>query len=105
MRSIKDKAFGQGAIANITHDHLDYHKTFKEYLNVKELFDDLSKSGFALSNIDDKNGRYILQNCVQKNTVMLYYSCRFQGKNHENNLDGLVLKINGKDLLQGCRLF
>ena len=91
----------EGAIlTNITHDHLDYHKTFKEYLNVKkELFDNLSKSAFALSNIDDKNGRFILQNCVAKKfSYALKTPADYKAKIIENNLDGLVLKINGKDL-------
>ena len=91
----------EGAIlTNITHDHLDYHKTFKEYLNVKkELFDDLSKSAFALSNIDDKNGHFILQNCsAKKYSYALKTPADYKAKIIENNLDGLVLKINGKDL-------
>jgi len=55
--------FAGGIFTNITHDHLDYHKTFDEYLKVKKkFFDDLPANAFALSNADDRNGNYVLQN-------------------------------------------
>ena len=59
--------FKGGVFTNITHDHLDYHKSFKEYLKTKKkFFDDLPTNAFALSNIDDKNGKIILQNTRAK---------------------------------------
>ena len=55
--------FAGGIFSNITHDHLDYHKTFAEYIRAKKLFfDSLSKEAFALTNADDKNGRVMVQN-------------------------------------------
>ena len=59
--------FKGGIFTNITQDHLDYHKTFKEYLNAKKMFfDNLSNSSFALTNIDDRNGEFMVQNCNAK---------------------------------------
>ena len=63
----------EGAIfTNLTHDHLDYHKTFAEYRDTKKkLFDDLPKKAFALANMDDKNGLVMLQNTTRlRNTPM-----------------------------------
>lgn len=90
-----------GAIfSNITHDHLDYHKTFDEYIRVKKkFFDDLSSSAFAISNADDKRGEVMLQNTSAKK---LYYalksSAHFKGKILENALTGLVMLINDKEV-------
>ena len=90
QKRIKHLNFEGAILTNITHDHLDYHKTFKEYLNVKkELFDNLPKSAFALSNIDDKNGRFILQNCsAKKYSYALKAPADYKAKIIENNLDG-----------------
>ena len=71
MQSIKielpELTFAGGAFTNITHDHLDYHNTFKEYINVKkQFFDGLPKGAFALTNEDDKNGLVMLQNTKGK---------------------------------------
>src|SRR5215467_3237984 len=77
-----------GAIfSNITHDHLDYHKTFDEYIRVKKsFFDGLSSSAFALTNIDDKRGEVMLQNTVAaKFTYSLKNTADFKGKILENN--------------------
>lgn len=87
----------EGALfTNITHDHLDYHKTFDEYIRVKKMFfDGLSSDAFAISNLDDKRGTVMLQNTAAKK---YYYSLRtmaeFKGKILENNLTGLVMNVN-----------
>jgi UDP-N-acetylmuramoyl-L-alanyl-D-glutamate--2,6-diaminopimelate ligase len=91
----------EGAIfSNITHDHLDYHKTFDEYIRVKKLwFDGLNKNAFAISNADDKRGAVMLQNTIAKK---YYYSLRtvadFKGKILDNSLSGLHMLINDIDV-------
>jgi UDP-N-acetylmuramoyl-L-alanyl-D-glutamate--2,6-diaminopimelate ligase len=82
---------------NISHDHLDYHKTFKEYIDVKKsFFDHLDKEAVALTNLDDKNGAVMLQNTrAKKLTYALRSPADFKGKIIENELSGLVLQING----------
>ena len=65
-------SFKAGVFTNLTHDHLDYHGNFKNYRDTKkQFFDNLSDSAFALTNIDDKNGSFMLQNTKAKNTHML----------------------------------
>ena len=59
-----------GGTTNLTHDHLDYHISFKQYGAAKKAFDGIDKNGFALINIDDKNIEVMLQNCEQKNKQM-----------------------------------
>ena len=92
--------FSGGAFTNITHDHLDYHKTFKEYIGVKKtFFDMLPKSAFALTNPDDKNGEVMLQNTqARKRTYALKSMADYKVKVLENQFSGLVLSINGKEL-------
>jgi UDP-N-acetylmuramoyl-L-alanyl-D-glutamate--2,6-diaminopimelate ligase len=92
--------FAGGIFSNITHDHLDYHKTFDEYIRVKKsFFDGLSSSAFALSNADDKRGSVMLQNT---NAKKYFYSLRtladFKGKILENNLTGLVMNVDDQEV-------
>lgn len=91
----------EGAIfTNLSHDHLDYHKTFAEYRDTKKLlFDDLPKSAFALINIDDKNGSVMLQNTrARKNTYALKTYADYRAQILENQFDGQLLKINESEL-------
>ena len=96
--------FTGGIFSNITHDHLDYHKTFDEYIRVKkQFFDSLPSSAFALSNADDKRGSVMLQNTkAKKYLYSLKTMADFKGKIIENSLSGLVLIIN--DIEVHCRL-
>jgi UDP-N-acetylmuramoyl-L-alanyl-D-glutamate--2,6-diaminopimelate ligase len=90
-----------GAIfSNITHDHLDYHKTFEEYIKAKkQLFDHLPASAFALVNIDDKRGMVMLQNTkAAKNTFALKAPADFKAKIKSNSFHGLELEIDHKDV-------
>ncbi len=89
-----------GIFTNITHDHLDYHKTFANYLKAKkQFFDNLPVTAFALTNCDDKNGMVMLQNTVaSKRTYSLRSLADFNGKVLEHHLDGFLLSINGKEL-------
>ncbi len=88
-----------GVFLNITHDHLDFHQTFDNYIKAKKtLFDILPKNAFALTNIDDKRGQIMVQNCnakIQK-TFALQSIADFKGKILENTLQGLLLEINGE---------
>ncbi len=90
-----------GAIfTNLTHDHLDYHKTFANYLNCKKsFFDNLSKDAFALVNADDRNGVVMVQNTKAR---IYKYACRsnadFKTKIIERSIEGMLLKINGQEV-------
>ncbi|MDR2122801.1 MAG: UDP-N-acetylmuramoyl-L-alanyl-D-glutamate--2,6-diaminopimelate ligase [Flavobacteriaceae bacterium] len=91
--------FKVGAFTNITHDHLDYHKSFANYLAAKKkFFDDLPKTAFAFTNMDDKNGLVMLQNTqAKKITYSLKSNSDFKGKIIENRLDGMLLQFNGHE--------
>ena len=92
--------FTGALFSNITHDHLDYHKTFDEYIRVKKSwFDALPSSAFAISNADDKRGTVLLQNTLAKK---YYYSLKtmadFKGKILENSLVGLHMMVNDSEV-------
>ncbi len=91
--------FQGGAFTNITHDHLNYHGTFKNYINVKKsFFDNLPKNAFALSNVDDKRGTVMLQNTkAHKYTFSLKKLSDFKAKILDNSIIGLHLEIDGKE--------
>lgn len=92
--------FDGALFSNITHDHLDYHKTFDEYIRVKKSwFDQLPATAFAISNADDKRGMIMLQNCAARKS---YYSLRtlaeYKGKLLENALTGLHMMVNEQEV-------
>ncbi len=92
--------FVGGIFTNLSHDHLDYHPTFAEYRDVKKsFFDNLPKSAFVLTNIDDKNGQVMLQNTAAKKlTYALKSYADYKAQILENQLSGLLLKINGNEV-------
>ena len=92
--------FTGGIFTNLSHDHLDYHKTFAEYRNVKKaFFDGLPETAFALTNVDDKNGMVMLQNTrAKKYTYALKSYADYRAGILENQLDGLLLKINDNEV-------
>lgn len=89
-----------GIFSNITHDHLDYHKTFDEYIRVKKsFFDSLPAGAFALSNADDKRGLVMLQNTAAKKfTYSLRTVADFKGKILDNSLSGLQMLVNDTEV-------
>jgi UDP-N-acetylmuramoyl-L-alanyl-D-glutamate--2,6-diaminopimelate ligase len=92
--------FAGAIFSNITHDHLDYHQTFEEYIRVKKsFFDHLSAKAFALSNADDKRGTVMLQNTAGKK---LFYALKtladFKGKILENGLEGLLMNVDDTEV-------
>jgi UDP-N-acetylmuramoyl-L-alanyl-D-glutamate--2,6-diaminopimelate ligase len=91
--------FAGGVFTNITHDHLDYHKTFKEYIRAKKLFfDALPATAFALANADDRNGMVMLQNThARKYTYGLKAMADFRGKVLEDEFTGLQMLLDGKE--------
>lgn len=96
--------FAGGIFSNLTHDHLDYHKTFAEYLRCKKMFfDSLPPDAFALTNIDDRNGRVMVQNTKAR---VVTYSCRSAADHTcriiEESFDGMLVRMDGKEVW--CRL-
>lgn len=89
-----------GVFTNITHDHLDYHLTFKEYIRAKkEFFDQLPVDAFALTNADDKNGNVMLQNTVaMKYSYGIKTMASFKGKIIDNDLEGMLMRVDGDEL-------
>lgn len=92
--------FEGGVFTNLSHDHLDYHKTFAEYRDVKKsFFDGLGKNAFALTNVDDKNGLVMLQNTVAKKyTYALKGYADYKSQILENEFSGLLLSIDGSEV-------
>ena len=92
--------FTGGVFTNLSHDHLDYHNTFAEYRDVKKsFFDNLPKAAFAITNIDDKNGLVMLQNTkAKKLTYALKSYADYKAQILENQLSGLLLKINDNEV-------
>lgn len=92
--------FTGGVFTNISHDHLDYHKTFNDYIKAKKgLFDSLPSQAFALVNNDDNHAEVMVQNCKGRiRTFGLKTMCDYRAKVLENQFSGLQLNINGKDL-------
>jgi len=100
QRRIAGIKFHGAVFTNITHDHLDYHLTFENYIKAKKkFFDQLTDTAFALVNVDDKNGMVMLQNTVAKKaTSALKNLADIKAKIIENRFDGLEIRIDGKDL-------
>lgn len=92
--------FSGGIFTNLSHDHLDYHSSFAEYRDVKKsFFDHLPKTAFVLTNVDDKNGNLMLQNTkAKKLTYALKSYADYKASILENQLSGLLLKINGNEV-------
>ncbi len=97
---IKGIEFDGGIFTNLTHDHLDYHKTFAAYLKAKKkFFDELPASAFALTNGDEKNGQVMLQNTrAVKKAYALKTMADFKCKVLEKHMDGMLLNIDGLDV-------
>lgn len=100
QKRISRLTFSGGIFTNITHDHLDYHKTFREYLITKKsFFDSLPAEAFALVNKDDRNGSVMMQNTrASKHTYSLKSDSDFRGKILESHFEGNKLSVNGKEL-------
>jgi UDP-N-acetylmuramoyl-L-alanyl-D-glutamate--2,6-diaminopimelate ligase len=96
--------YSGGAFTNITHEHLDYHKTFDEYIKAKKsFFDQLPSEAFALTNTDDKNGKIMIQNTkARKYTYSLRSMSDYKCKLIENHFSGLILNIDGHEV--HCKL-
>ncbi len=95
--------FRVGIFSNLTHDHLDYHKTFAEYLRCKKLFfDNLPADAYAITNVDDRNGEVMVQNTAAK---VVTYSCRTAADHTarimERSFEGMLLRIDGREVWTG----
>ena len=100
QKRIAGLTFTGGVFTNLTHDHLDYHLTFANYLNAKKaFFDSLGSEAFALINADDRNGSVMVQNCkAAKKKYSLTKMADFRCSVSEHRLDGMMLKIDGKEV-------
>jgi UDP-N-acetylmuramoyl-L-alanyl-D-glutamate--2,6-diaminopimelate ligase len=92
--------FEGGIFTNLTHDHLDYHKTFIDYIHAKKaFFDALPETAFALTNVDDKNGKVMLQNTrAKKRDYSIRGMADYRAKILEHHFQGMLLQINGVEL-------
>jgi len=99
QQRIKGVNYVGGVFTNMSHDHLDYHKTFKEYIWAKKkFFDSLPSEAFALVNVDDKRGEVMLQNTkASKLTYALRSASNYKAKILSNRIEGLQLKIDGQE--------
>ena len=100
QKRISGLIFAGGIFTNLTRDHLDYHKTVENYLKAKKgFFDALPKTAFALTNLDDKNGKVMVQNTKAK---VVTYSLRtmsdFKGKVLEDGFEGMLMDINNREV-------
>ncbi|MFW6277301.1 MAG: UDP-N-acetylmuramoyl-L-alanyl-D-glutamate--2,6-diaminopimelate ligase [Prolixibacteraceae bacterium] len=100
QQRIRGIYFSGGIFTNITHDHLDYHKTFAEYIKAKQrFFDQLPAEAFAITNVDDKNGKVMVQNTKARKVT---YSSRsmadYRVKVLERHFDGMLLNIAGNEV-------
>ena len=100
QRRIRGLHFAGGVFSNITHDHLDYHKTFAEYIRAKKLFfDELPAGAFALVNDDDRNGRVMVQNTAATvRSYALRTAADYRCKIVEMHLDGMLLRLDGREV-------
>lgn len=91
--------FKIAGFTNLTHDHLDYHKTFDEYLKTKKrFFDELNDDAIAITNVDDKNGNVMLQNTkAKKKSYALKTMADYHGRTLEVDFNGMLLNFNGKE--------
>lgn len=91
--------FKIAGFTNLTHDHLDYHKTFDEYLKTKKrFFDELNENAIAITNVDDKNGNVMLQNTkAKKKSYALKTMADYHGRTLELDFNGMLLNFNGKE--------
>ncbi len=97
---IEGLVFAGGVFTNISHDHLDYHHTFEEYIKAKKrFFDELPADAFALTNADDKRGMVMLQNTrATKKTFAIKRAADFKAKVITNSIEGLELEIDNRNV-------
>ncbi|MFL2666189.1 MAG: UDP-N-acetylmuramoyl-L-alanyl-D-glutamate--2,6-diaminopimelate ligase [Flavobacteriaceae bacterium] len=100
QKRISGLNFKAGVFTNLSHDHLDYHKTFSEYRDIKKkFFDSLDTNSLAIVNIDDKNGNYMVQNCKARiYKYALKSNADYSLKIFEKDFDGMKMKINGSEV-------
>ena len=100
QRRIGGLQFKGGIFTNLTRDHLDYHKTFENYRDAKKrFFDDLPAEAFALTNADDRNGCFMLQNTkALRRTYSVQQMADFRAKIVEESIEGMLLDINGREV-------
>lgn len=96
---IEGLTFKIAGFTNLTHDHLDYHKTFEEYLKTKKrFFDELNDEAVVITNVDDKNGNVMLQNTkAKKKSYALKTMADYHGRTLEVDFNGMLLNFNGKE--------